>query len=208
MPSSVRDFLLVGLTGGIGSGKSAAADMFKELGRRTFSADAIAKALMAEDVGVRDAIIGRFGPGAYAPDGTLNRAFLANTIFSDVRSRKALERIVHPPTIAFIQRCAASLSLDQRRPYVVVEAALIYESGFDKDLDCVIVVDADEQTRVQRIMARDRLSSGDVAARMQAQMAPASKARRADFVIANNGGLDELRSRVLFIDRLLRHMVP
>jgi dephospho-CoA kinase len=208
MRNSGRDFLLVGVTGGIGSGKSAAAQLLSHLGRHTISADVVAKSLMTEDASLRSAITRQFGGSAYHHDGTLNRPFLAQTVFSDPRQRKALERLVHPPTIAFIHHQAASLPAAQRRPYMVVEAALIFESGFDKDLDRVIVVVAEEETCTRRIMARDHLSASEVAGRMRAQMSPTLKARRADFVIENNGSIDELRSRIVFIDRLLQQMVP
>jgi dephospho-CoA kinase len=156
---------------------------------------------------VQRAVAARFGSESYLADGSLNRPFLAKTIFSSQRARKALEKIVHPATIAEIHRQIAALDDQMRRPYVVVEAALIYESGFDNDLDHVVVIEADEADRMQRLVHRDGLSREDVFRRFKAQMGPTEKSRKADFVIRNCGTVEDLRMKVKFIDTVLRKMV-
>jgi dephospho-CoA kinase len=206
MPSDSRPFLRVGLTGGIGAGKSIVAGMFAELGRTVFSADEIAKDLMVSSDEVRQAVVRAFGAESYHADGSLNRGFLAGRIFSQSRLRHSLEGIVHPVVIAEILSRIHYLPQERQLPYVVIEAALIYESGFDQHLDYVVVVEADEMTRIQRISARDQLSEDEIRNRMRAQLPGRVISGRGDFVIKNNGSLNDLRNAVAFFDRILCQM--
>jgi dephospho-CoA kinase len=207
MPNK-RDYLLAGVTGGIGSGKSLVCSLFAGLGRTVLSADAIAQEMSDNDRSIRLAISGLFGPGAYRGDGPLERKFVAEKVFADHAMLRKLNSIVHPPVIAEVQRRAAALPVAVRRPYVIVEAALIYESGMDEMLDQVIVVDADEETRIQRVIARDGTDRDAVLRRIAAQLPAATKVAHADFVIKNEANAVALEEKVRFIDTLLTSMAP
>jgi len=205
MPSNTVP--MVGVTGGIGSGKSAVCRAFAALGRSVISADAIARDLTERDPGVRAAIARAFGAEIYAPDGPLRRQALAALVFASAAKLRTLNAIVHPPTRAAIDAAVADLPADSRSPYVILEAALIYESGLDKQLGAVVVVRADEEVRITRVMQRDGLGRQEVLARMRAQMPAEEKARRADLIIDNNREESELGPKVRFIDTLLVHMI-
>lgn len=205
MPSD-RDFFLVGVTGGIGSGKSAVCAGFQQLGRTVLSADGIAREIMDREVPIKKKVQQLLGAAAYTSEGKLNRKFVADRVFTDSSSKKKLDAIVHPAVFREIENQVSSLPPERRNPYVIVEAALIYESGLDKDLDYVIVVEAGEETRIRRVMQRDTCSREEVLRRIAAQMAPDEKSKRADFVIRNDSSPDQLPPKIRFIDHLLTQM--
>jgi dephospho-CoA kinase len=198
-----KDFLIVGVTGGIGGGKTAVCDLFEQLGRTVISADKIARDLTERDESIRGRIRAAFGEGVYDANGILDRAALATLVFADARRRKVLNAIVHPAVFRTIDERLKSLSERQRHPYVLIEAALIYETGMDKQLDYVIVVDAGRTKRIQRVIRRDRVPREQVMKRMEAQMPVELKRARADFVIENNSELGALHSKVFFLDAVL-----
>lgn len=203
-----RDFLLVGVTGGIGSGKSFVCSLFEHLGRTLLKADALAREITDTDPDVRREISHLLGRAAYPHDGPMDRKYVAEKVFSDHGLLRALDGIVHARVMAEIERISAGLPSAQRRPYVLVEAALIYESGMDEMLDQVIVVDAGEETRINRVMARDGVDRGAVLLRMAAQLPAARKVALADFVIANEKNSVSLNEKVRFLDTLLSAMAP
>jgi dephospho-CoA kinase len=203
-----RDFLLVGVTGGIGSGKSLVCSHFEQLGRTVLKADPIAQEIADGDPDAHDSIISLLGAGAYRDDGSMDRQFVAGKVFVDHRLLQMLNTILHPRVIATIERRAMALPLAQRRPYVVVEAALIYESGMDALLDQVIVVDADEETRIRRVMDRDHAEREAVLRRIAVQLPAAKKVALADFVIRNDANAVALDAKVRFLDTLLTAMAP
>jgi dephospho-CoA kinase len=206
MPSD-RDFFLVGVTGGIGSGKSAVCGGFQQLGRTVLSADGIAREIMEREMPIKKKVQQLLGAAAYTSEGILDRQFVADRVFTDPASKKKLDAIVHPAVFREIENRVSSLPKEQRTPYVIVEAALIYESGLDKELDYVIVVEAGEETRIQRVMQRDKCSRDQVLRRIAAQMPPDEKSKRADFVIRNDSSPDQLPPKIRFIDHLLTQMV-
>lgn len=185
----------LGVTGGIGSGKSAACAVFEALGARVVYADAEAKRLMHEHPELRTAITEAFGPESYAADGALDRAHLAARVFGDPEQVARLNALVHPRVreAFFTLRDAAAA---EGYGLFVYEAALIYESGADRVLDYVAVVDAPLETRLARVMARDGATREAVLARIAHQMPAAELRRRADFVIENDGDLTRLRAQV------------
>jgi dephospho-CoA kinase len=191
------------VTGGIGSGKSVVCSLFSRLGRTVISADEIARNLTESDPTVRASIGKAFGQDLYRPDGSLDRRRLASIVFESAEALERLNSIVHPRVFKEIDRQLALLTVEKRRPYVVVEAALVFESGLDRKLDRVIVVDAIEETRISRVMERDGSSRQEVVARMSSQMSPEEKRKRADFVIQNDQTLQQLGEKVLFLDALL-----
>ena len=191
----------LGVTGGIGSGKTAACRFFEDLGARVVYADAEAKRLMAEDADLRAAITDAFGPESYDAEGRLNRAHLARA-FGDPDQVARLNALVHPRVreAFFALRDEAEA---EGFTLFVYEAALIYESGADAVLDFVAVVDAPLETRIERVMARDGVPREAVLARMQHQMPADELRRRADFVVENDGDLAHLRAQVTNLYRKL-----
>lgn len=201
--NKANEYLLIGVTGGIGSGKSAVCGLFAQLGRSVISADTVAKKLTETDIHVRRSIRNTFGAEVFQSNGELDRKKLAEIVFADGRLRKRLGKIVHPMVFASLQQHIDSLSHQQRIPYVVIEAALIYETRLHKDLDYVIVVNAQEKIRMLRVIRRDGISRQEVLMRMKSQMPNDRKIRMADFVVNNNGQISELYSKVKLIDLIL-----
>lgn len=201
--SQVRP-LRVGVTGGIGSGKSTVCKLFASMGRPVLSADDIARELTDTNYAIQSAIRKLFGISVFLPNGRVDRKALATVVFNDHSLRKELNAIIHPHVFSAIDQ--AIEKLDAAVHYVVIEAALIYEAGMDEQLDYVVVVNADEPTRITRVMSRDNVSREAVRARMNAQMDVEKKIKLADFVIENDGTEDDLASRVRFLDTLLSMM--
>ena len=173
--------LRIGLTGGIGSGKTTVAKIFEVLGVPVYYADDAAKRLMSENESLRGEIIRQFGKGAYS--GTLlNRSFLGDLVFKDPAKLASLNAIVHPATLLDAKHW---LSM-QTTHYAIKEAALIFEAGAHKDLDYVIGVSSSASIRIQRIMKRDGLSREEVSARMDKQMNETIKMKLCDFVLIND----------------------
>ncbi len=178
--------LRVGITGGIGSGKTTVCRLFEVLGIPVYNADAWAKWLIAHDPKVRADVTALLGQEAYLPDGTYQRAYVAARVFADAHLLQALNAIVHPA----VERHSRQWHETQAAkgcPYTLKEAALLVESGSHRFLDALIVVCAPEAVRLQRVMQRDGLSEAEVRARMQRQLPEADKVTLADFVVLNDG---------------------
>lgn len=173
--------LRVGITGGIGSGKSIVAKVFNSLGIPVYNADTAAKRLMQEDPQLVAAIKAAFGAGAYE-DGRLNRAYLADKVFRDPAQLELLNQLVHPVTI----KDAANWMQQQQAPYALKEAALIFESGSQSELDFVIGVYAPKHLRIHRVMQRDGVTREAVIKRMDNQIEESLKMRLCDAVITND----------------------
>ncbi|HTP13766.1 MAG TPA: dephospho-CoA kinase [Bacteroidota bacterium] len=189
--------LKIGVTGGIGSGKSEVCRIFESLGVPVIYADDVAKELGNYDAEVRALLRKLLGEKAYTSDGVLDRAWVASRIFSNSDLRKKMNDIVHPR----VERAIAQKVNDLNRAgtrVVLVEAALIYEAGLDKTLDAVLVVDADEETRIARVAERDGVVREQVLNRIASQQDPATKVKAADYVIVNNGTKEDLRQKVAF----------
>lgn len=184
----------LGVTGGIGSGKTTVCGIFKELGAWIFSADDEAKRLMLE-ADVRREIIDAFGTESYDSEGNLNRKYLAETVFHDDDAIRRINGIVHPRVFQSFERMRTKAE-DEGAPLLVHEAAILYESGGDKHVDAVAVVDAPEEVRIRRVMERDGSTEAAVRARIENQW-PAEELRtRADFVIQNDGEESALLAQV------------
>lgn len=173
--------LKVGLTGGIGSGKSVVAQMFEALGIPVYYADAETKKLYHSDPDVKQKLIERFGPETYINE-IFNPQHLRKIVFTDPEKLEQLNSIVHPATI----KHAAHWLTTQTTPYVIKEAALIFESGSQRDLDFVIGVTAPKEIRIKRVMKRDVLTREEVLSRMQHQIEDQIKMRLCDVVIIND----------------------
>lgn len=173
--------LRIGLTGGIGSGKTTVAQIFGVLGIPVYSSDDAAKRLMNEDEDLKKKIIESFGKESYQ-NGELNRKYVANEAFSDPKKIKLLNSMVHPATI----KDATAWMEKQNAPYVIKEAALIFESGSDQFLDYVIGVKSPLNLRIERTMKRNNVTAEEVASRMKLQMDEVEKMNRCDFIIVND----------------------
>jgi dephospho-CoA kinase len=171
----------VGLTGGIGSGKSIVARIFESLGVPVYYADDAAKDLYRTDPVLRQAIIDQFGPEAYT-DGELNRKYISGIVFSSSEKLEKLNSLVHPATIRDAEKWLSA----QTAPYAIKEAALIFESGSHRHLDHVIGVVAPESLRIKRVMARDHVTEEEVRRRMNNQIEDRIKMKLCDFVIYND----------------------
>lgn len=193
--------LKIGITGGIGSGKTTVCKMFEELGIPVYYADERAKYLMQHEHFLIDEIKKNFGEEVY-DNGQLNRQLLASKVFHDKEKVKLLNSLVHPAVFRDTDRWVAEQQATQT-PYALKEAALLVESGSHNYLDRLIVVTAPQNVRLKRVVERDNVSSTDVMARMQNQLPEEEKVKLADFVIINDSDKEHLRQQVLKIHQQL-----
>ncbi|WP_027000473.1 dephospho-CoA kinase [Eisenibacter elegans] len=174
----------IGITGGIGAGKSIVCKVFAALGIPIYSADERAKWLMSHDATLVEGVKAAFGTESYFPDGTLNRAYLAKTVFVDTQHIATLNALVHPRVG---EDYRAWVQTQNKAPYTLNEAALMFESGRYQDLDKVITVFAPEALRIRRIRHRDpQRSEAEIAGIIAKQMNEADKCARADWIIHND----------------------
>ncbi|MCB0567645.1 MAG: dephospho-CoA kinase [Phaeodactylibacter sp.] len=176
--------LKVGITGGIGSGKTTVCKVFEALGIPVYYADWHARQLMVNAPRLVAGVKELFGPDAYLEDGALNRPYIAEKVFNNDKKLQQLNHLVHP---AVAEDAGRWHSAQENVPYTLKEAALLFESGNFKQLDKVITVFAPEKLRIQRVMERDQVSRKEVRARMAKQMPEEEKLKRADFVVYNDG---------------------
>jgi dephospho-CoA kinase len=186
---------VVGLTGGIASGKSTVARMLVELGARLVDADLIARQVVEPGRPAWTEIVAHFGVGVLGPDRTLNRDRLGEIVFRDEPARQLLNGITHPRIGAEMVELIQGYQREGAK-VVIIDAALLLESLATSWVRPVVVVTADEAAKVQRIMARDGLSREQALARIKAQWSDEERKARADFVIDNSGTLEELRRQV------------
>lgn len=183
----------VGLTGGIGSGKSTVADVWDHLGAYVIKADNLAKMLMTHDPHLAEEIKAEFGEESYDADGRLNRAYLAKEAFEKGRVKR-LNELVHPA----VHRATDKLIAEQEKkgtPLFVKEAALLLDRGRPENIDVIVVVDTRRSTRIERIKKRDEFSQDDIEGRIAKQLDPDKMKEMADIVIQNDGDVDELISK-------------
>ena len=191
----------VGLTGGVGSGKSTVSAILDELGAVIIDADVLAREVVAKGTPGLDAVVEAFGPELLTPDGDLDRPAMGLLVFADEQKRRTLEGIVHP---LVFERIVALEEAAGEHDIVVHDIPLLAESGRADTFDAVIVVDADAETRIER-MVRDRgWTRQDAEARMLAQSERKERLAIATHVIENHGDLDQLRARVAEVYEQLR----
>ena len=184
--------LRIGLTGGIGSGKSTVSRLLEQRGAVIVDADAIAREVVASGTPGLAAVVEAFGDGVVASDGSLNRPALAAVVFADPEARKRLDAIVHPLVRARATEVAAAAPADA---VVVNDVPLLVETGQAGSYDLVLVVEADPATRVARLVQRG-LTAEDARARMAAQATDEQRRAVADVVLDNSGTLEELEAQV------------
>lgn len=184
---------IIGITGGIGSGKSSVSKIVELLGFPVFYADTESKDILANHPKAVEEITKLLGQNAYTSMGKPNKVFIADKIFSDDQLRLKVNAILHPLVYeafdAFIQRY-------QTAELIFHEAALIYQSGFDKKMDSVIFVASSEELRVNRVVQRDKISKEQVLARMAAQGNQEEFEKKSEFVITNDGTMQDLERKV------------
>ena len=183
----------VGLTGGIGCGKTTVADMFGALGAALVDTDAIAHALTAPHGAAMPALLAEFGEGFATPDGAMDRAKMRELVFADPGARARLEAILHPR----IREATAAAAATATGPYVIFVVPLLIESGTWRErVTRVLAIDCAEETQVARVMARNQLSEAQVRAIMAAQVTRAQRLAAADDLVQNEDGLEALRPQV------------
>ena len=190
--------LRVGLTGGIGSGKTTVAHIFESLGIPVFYADEVAKRLMTQDPQLVAAIKEKFGAAAYL-DGHLNKELIATQIFSDPKKLAWLNQLIHPATIQAANRWFE----EQKAPYAVREAALLFESGADKGLDYVVGVSAPISLRLDRVIKRDGARPAAIKQRMANQLDEEARNKKCNFLLLNDN-TQPLLMQVVALDKKLR----
>lgn len=191
----------VAITGGIGSGKSTLCQAFSTAGVPIYFADKEAKRLMSESEALRRSIIEAFGEQSY--DGEiLNREYLAERVFGDAQNLAQLNSIVHPAVLRDFEMWAQMHS--EQHPYVIMESAILFESGFDSKVDLTVAVLAPEELRVMRVVNRDGVSVEQVRSRMAAQLSEEELAERANYTVVNiiEGEMDDAAQR---LDQIFKH---
>lgn len=190
----------VGITGGIGSGKSTVCAILAEFGVAVYDSDFRAKRLMNESDRLRERLIERFGNEVYSADG-LNRIYLAERVFGNPEELKALNAIVHPAVMDDFDRWA----LEQEGSYVVLESAILFEASLDRRVDVSVAVMAPEELRIERAMQRDGAQREQIVARMNNQISDQERVERAKYTIINID-IDNLRSDVEQLHRRLSYV--
>jgi len=194
---------IIGLTGGIGSGKSTVRRVFETLGVPAYDADSRAKWLMVNDLKLVSELRDLLGAETFFPNGTLNKKFVAERIFNEKSLLAGVNALVHPA----VARDFASWVAEQTADYLIKEAAILFESGSYKDADAVVLVTAPDDVRIARVCARDLVAPEAVRARMANQMSEDEKKRRSQFIISNDGTL-ALLPQILEIHQKLQLLEP
>ena len=198
----------VGVTGGIGSGKSTVTRMLESMGVAVYLSDDRAKELMAHDGALRERIAARFGADAYV-DGELNRRYLSERVFSNGEELAALNAIVHPAVMDDFDRWAE----EQESPYVVIESAILFEAGLEGRVDCVVSVLAPRELRIERAMARDGVVREDVERRIANQMSDDERTNRSKYAIVNiileelEEDVEQLHRRLVYDSKPHNHTI-
>ena len=188
--------LKIGLTGGIGSGKSTASKYFKKLGAYVFDADTEAKTILSKSVIVQQELIAEFGSDILEPDGKINKQKLGRIALQDEYHQLRLNAIIHPYLFDALYERFVSISEKNKYPLFVVDGALIFESGLDQHLDFNIVVISLLKFRMERALKKGTLNRQDILKRIDLQWTDDEKTGLADFVIKNNGPEKDLEQQV------------
>lgn len=191
--------IIIGLTGGIGSGKSSAAHIFAKKEIPVLDADFFSRNALETGTDCYYKTVELFGRECLKPDGSINRKYIAELVFSDISLRAQLNAIIHP----FVQTMLISETEKLKARFVVWEVPLLFESGFDQKCDVTVAILCSEQTRIKRIMERDHLSRKQAKSRIDAQLTDRQRKEKADYTIRNDGDLEQLEKKVI---SLLEHL--
>ena len=193
--------IVVGLTGGIGSGKTTISNCFKSFGIPIYIADVEAKALMNRSKVIKRKLTQLFGKSAYI-DGHLNRTYLASKIFNDKTMLKKMNAIVHPKVASHFKHWLKK----QEAPYIIKEAAIIFENNLEKQYNYIITVVADEDLRINRVIKRDDASRDKIKSIIRNQLPDEVKIKKSDFVITNND-LNSAKQQAIAIHEEILHLI-
>lgn len=189
----------VGVTGGIGSGKSRVCALFAALGVPVYDSDGRAKELLNGNGEIRDAVVGLLGHRAYDNE-VLDRTYVASKVFDDKMLLTEFNGIVHPAVaLDFDAWCMSYANI----PYIIMESAILFESGFDRFVDKIIAVSAPESVRIERVARRDGVSRESVLRRIANQLTDVAREDRADYVINNDGDIEQLAAAVKELNKKL-----
>ena len=191
--------LRVGLTGGIASGKSTVTRMLRSLGAVVLDADQAAREVVEPKQPAWRRIRSVFGPEFFHADGQLDRKKLGGLVFADATARRQLDEIIHPEVFAFLERQVEELAAAAQHRLVCLDIPLLFETGYNSQVDVTVVVFVDGQTQLRRLMDRDNLSEQEAQERIAAQMPLSEKARLADYVIDNNETLEATQQQVTIL---------
>jgi dephospho-CoA kinase len=198
-----RRFLLVGLTGGIATGKSTVDHVLRGLGAVIIDADVMAREVVEPGEPALAEIAAEFGPGVIGPDGRLDRKALGAIVFADPDRRRALEALTHPRMRERLLRRIDELAAEQFRGLVFYDAAVLIESGTHRLMDRLVVVVTDEGTQIARLMARDGIDRDEALRKIRSQIPLAEKVKLADYVIDNSGDRAATEARTREVVRAL-----
>lgn len=195
--------LKIGITGGIGSGKTTVCEIWEKQGAKIINADVLAKQLMTQNEALKQQIVNKFGSKSYKKNGDLNRAYLAEQIFNQGRAEE-LEQIVHPAVFNETDRL---IQQTEKEGYgvLVYEAAILLQKGRPEKMDQIVLVLADENKRIDRVSERDQANKNDIGARINKQQNYKALIPLADIVIQNNGSLKELQDKAV---DLYKELIP
>ncbi len=200
--------MIVGLTGGIATGKSLVSSILRRLGAKVIDLDEIAREVVRPGLPAWREIVKAFGRGILKEDGEIDRKRLGEMVFNDHRLLKRLNEITHPRILEEARRRIERIRRSEPRAIVVVDAALLIESGYYREMDKVIVVYADEETQIRRLMERNGLTREEALKRIRAQMPMEEKISYADHVIYNTGSLEDLERETVKVFNKLKEESP
>ena len=185
--------LVIGLTGGIGSGKSTALRVFKRLGAHVIDADSLARKAVAPGEPASREIRCRFGGSVFHKNGRLNRKKLAQKVFKDKKALRDLNAIIHPRVREMEEKLVRALNKKNKNGVVVVDAPMMIEAGFHRSKDVLVVMDCNEENQIKRVVKSGRFTRSQAISRIKAQMPTAKKRKFADYLIENNGTIHDCR---------------
>lgn len=188
--------LLVGVTGSMGAGKSMVAKMLRELGAHIIDADKICHDLVQPGKPALQEIVESFGEEILQADRSLNRSKLAKIVFADPGKKKVLEQILHPKVFVEEQKLYAEIRASDSKAVVVIDAALLIESGNYRNMDKVVLVRCDEETQIQRLLKRNIWSREEIIKRLQNQMSAEEKIKVTDYLVPNDTSVADLEKHV------------
>lgn len=201
-----RPMILVGLTGGVATGKSTVAEMFKRCGAHTIDADVLARQAVEPGKPAWRAIVKTFGTQILNADRTLNRAALGNIVFRNKAKLRRLERIIHPQVAGMQEQVTKTIARKHPKAVILYEVPLLFEAGVDRRVDLVVVVTADRRTQIARLKARNGFSRAEALRRIRSQMPIKQKAAAADYVLDGTTPRTRLLSQVRRLYRELHSL--
>lgn len=192
--------MIIGITGGIGSGKTIASKLFEKYSVPVINADVIAKSIAENNLRVKQKIVSRFGAESYNFN-NYNRKYIAKIVFQNKKALKDLNRIIHPPTFVKIKN-KINLLEPQKNKYCIIEAALILKTQLQKIIDYIIMVEADKTIKIKRLIDAGNLSSEQIKSRMKSQMSDKEMKKYADFILLNNSSKADLKKSVSVLHKI------